>query len=349
MIKRRLLFLYFFCSIFILSFLLIPQNTFASNEISINAAGAVLIEKSTGRILFSKNKDTQMPMASCTKIVTAITVIDNTDLNNMISIPKQAVGIEGSSIYLKEGELLTVKELLYGLMLRSGNDSAVALAIHVGGSLENFASLMNEKAKSIGAYNSNFVTPHGLDAKNHYTTPYDLAMITAYALNDTTFSEIVNSKAAKIGDKSRGNERILYNKNKLLNNYEFADGVKTGFTKKAGRCFVGSATKEGMQLIGVVLNCGQMFEETQKMLEYGFKNFCLKTVVPKNKIFKINHKDKTLYLKSQNEINIVLKRDDSEKSLVEFEIDTTNISDPKLKISFAKKLLFSQKLSIIKR
>ena len=320
----------------------------SASSIYTSASGAVLMEKTSKRILFEKNKDKKMPMASCTKILTAITVLDNCNQEDIVIIPKEAVGVEGSSIYLKPNEELTVLELLYGLMLRSGNDCAVALALHVAGSLENFAKMMNQKAVSIGATNSNFVTPHGLDAKEHYTTPYDLAIITCYALTNDTFCDIVSSKSAKIGSTDRENYRVLYNKNKLLNNFEFADGVKTGYTKKSGRCFVGSATKNGMQLVCVVLNCGPMFEETKTLLEYGFSNYSLQTIVPKNKIYT-SENYKNVFYRCDKTLQAVLKIDGSENDLIDTTIESDDINNPELKILFANKLLFSQKLSIIKR
>lgn len=342
-----------FLILFLIFAIGITVNFFNTDEVnagtvSTSASGAILMEKTTNRILFEKNKDKQMSMASCTKILTAITVLDNCNKEEIVVIPKEAVGIEGSSIYLKANEELTVLELLYGLMLRSGNDCAVALALHVAGSLENFAEMMNQKAALIGAKNSNFVTPHGLDAKEHYTTPYDLALITCYALSNDTFCDIVSSKSAKIGSKEKDNYRILYNKNKLLNNFEFADGVKTGYTKKSGRCFVGSATKNGMQLVCVVLNCGPMFEETKKILEYGFVGYSLQTIVPANKIFKAEDAENVFFRCDEN-LKAVLKNDGSEINLIETTIEMNNTKDPELKIFFANKLLFSQKLSIIKR
>ena len=179
-----------------------------------SAQAAVLMEKNSQRILFQKNMDLKLPMASCTKILTALTVVENCNVEETVTVPQQAVGIEGSSIYLRAGEKLTVKELLYGLLLRSGNDSAVALALHVSGSLEDFRTLMNATAKKCGANDSNFVTPHGLDAKEHYTTAYDLAIISCFALNNPTIAEIVSSRSAKIGNEEEGNFRLLYNNTK---------------------------------------------------------------------------------------------------------------------------------------
>lgn len=249
-----------------------------------SAKSAIVMEKTSHRVLFEKSADLHLPMASTTKIVTALTVIQNSNLDEIVQIPKEACGIEGSSIYLREGEHLTVRELLYGLMLRSGNDCAHALAIHVSGSIEAFAQLMNKTANSLGCRDSNFVNPHGLHNDNHYTSARDLATITCCALANDDFQNIVSTKSVRISNEGFEYDRVLVNKNKLLTRYDGADGVKTGFTKKAGRCFVGSATRNGMQVVVVVLNCGPMFEDTESMLNATFDNFKLETLIPVNKI-----------------------------------------------------------------
>ena len=242
-----------------------------------------VIEKESGRLLYSFNENEKLPMASTTKIITAIFVIENCkDLDAVVEISKQAVGIEGTSIGLKEGEHLTIRELLYGLMLRSGNDSAVMLALAVCGSLENFNKQINEYVRSLGALNTNLENPHGLPNDNHYTTATDLALISAHALKNPVFQEIVSTKRRKISNELNSKySRDLVNKNRLLTDYGFADGVKTGFTKKAGRCFVGSATKNDMQLVCVLLNCGPMFEECEALLEKGFNEYKLTKILEK--------------------------------------------------------------------
>jgi D-alanyl-D-alanine carboxypeptidase (penicillin-binding protein 5/6) len=174
-------------------------------------------------------------------------------------------------MYLHKGEQLSMEDLLYGLMLTSGNDAAVTIAIHVGGSVEGFADLMNERAKSIGAVNTNFENPNGLPNKNHYTTAYDLTLIAAEALENPEFSKIVGTKTYKT--KTGDYIRYLRNKNKILKQYEGGTGVKTGYTKEAGKCLVFSAQKNGMHLVGTVLNCPTMFPSAQELLDYGFENF----------------------------------------------------------------------------
>lgn len=245
-----------------------------SNYPQTSGKSAVLIDGSSYRVLWGKNIDEMLPMASTTKIMTALVAIENGRLDDIVVIPKAAQGVEGSSIYLEEGELLTLEELLYGLMLRSGNDAATAIAYEIGmGSIERFVALMNGTARHIGAYNTNYENPHGLHSDNHYTTAYDLARIAAYALKNDIFREIVSTKYREIPWKGSQWNRVLKNSNKLLWNFEGANGVKTGFTRHAGRCLVSAAQRNDMQLVCVVLNCGPMFEESSSILEYGFEMY----------------------------------------------------------------------------
>ncbi len=237
-----------------------------SVELSSSAQAAFVFDALSGRVFYEKNANQRLSMASTTKIITAITVIENcTDLDEKFEIDSRAVGIEGSSIYLKRGEKLSVRELLYGLMLRSGNDCACALAYRVGGSIDGFAQLMNATSKFVGAENTHFTNPHGLDDAEHYTTAHDLALLTGYALSNPVFKEIVSTKSIKI-EGENGEYRYMTNKNRLLSSLENCIGVKTGFTKKAGRCLVSAVEKNDMRLVCVVLNCGPMFEESAKML-----------------------------------------------------------------------------------
>ena len=223
-----------------------------------------------GRILYENRSMERRPIASTTKIITAFTVIKNYDLKKQITVKKEWTGIEGSSVYLKEGETFTVEELLYGLMLRSGNDCAVTLACALAGSKKAFAEKMNDLAKECGATSSHFVNPHGLHDDEHYSTAYDLALITAKALKTDEFAKIVSTKKFTAGGEE---PRVWINKNKLLFNYEFATGVKTGYTKKAGRCLVSSAEKNGFKVVCVVLDCPPMFERSKELLESAFKKY----------------------------------------------------------------------------
>jgi len=243
-----------------------------------SAGSMVVLESSTQRILYQKNAYDKRYMASTTKIVTAITVIENTKPEEMVTVDKAAVGVEGSSVYLQAGEQMAVVDLLYGLMHRSGNDAAVALALHTAGSVENFAQLMNDTAKKIGAHSSHFVNPHGLHSPEHYTTAYDLALIASFALKNPLFATIVGSKSHTF--LREGVTHTFYNKNKILSTTEGGDGVKTGFTKKAGRCLVSSATRGGMQVVCVVLHCGPMFEESKALLNKAFAEYTLQEILP---------------------------------------------------------------------
>ncbi|MDE6302172.1 MAG: D-alanyl-D-alanine carboxypeptidase, partial [Clostridia bacterium] len=241
-----------------------------------SARGGVLIEQSTRRVLLDEDMHIKCYPASTTKVLTALVVLNNLPLDRVVKVPKAAEGVEGSSIYLRAGQKITVEDLLFGLMLRSGNDAAVALAIETAGSVENFALMMNETATMLGAHNSHFVNPHGLHDDNHYTTAYDLAMITASAYENEDFVRIVSSKKAKI--TVDGVATYIGNKNKLLTLYEGANGVKTGYTKRSGRCLVGGASRDGMQLITVVFNYNDMWNDTIRMLNYGFDNYEMKPI-----------------------------------------------------------------------
>ncbi|NLZ25892.1 MAG: D-alanyl-D-alanine carboxypeptidase [Clostridiales bacterium] len=265
---------------FLFSFILLKLSSDLSANEGVALAyssGAVVIEQTTRRVLYEEGKDIKLYPASTTKILTALVVLNNIDSSETVKIPKEAVGIEGSSIYLREGEELTVKELLLGLMLRSGNDAATALALKVSGSIEEFAKLMNETAKECGAVNSNFVNPHGLHDDNHYTTAYDLALISAKAMENEEFKEIAATKNAVLPGVEE--KRYIQNKNKILWCYEGGNGIKTGFTKKSGRCLVASALRDGMQVISVVLNHPSMWEDSERYMDYAFSNYEMKPLV----------------------------------------------------------------------
>lgn len=233
--------------------------------------GKIVVEQSTRRILYGENETARLYPASTTKILTALVVLESLPLETKIKIDDRAVGIEGSSIYLRAGETLTVEDLLFGMMLRSGNDSAVALALAVSPTIDAFAKKMNMKAVECGAKNSNFVNPHGLHDENHFTTASDLALITAAAMDNADFRRIVSAKRTKIGEGESA--RIIANKNKMLSLFEGANGVKTGFTKSSGRCLVSSAEREGMTLISVVLNCPDMWRDSAAILEKSFDEY----------------------------------------------------------------------------
>ena len=240
---------------------------------AISARSAILLDGQTGRVLYEKQPDKQSLIASTTKIMTALVVCEQTNVLDRVRIPQEAVGIEGSSIYLKAGEVLTVQELLYGLMLHSGNDAAVALAIYCGGTVEGFAELMNDKAHRLGMNDTHFVNPNGLDTPGHYSTARDMAVLAAYAMENPIFVQTVSTKTVTIGNRS------LRNHNKLLWSLEGADGVKTGFTKKAGRILVSSCTRQGRRLIAVTMDDGNDWLDHKNLMEGGFANFSVQQIV----------------------------------------------------------------------
>ena len=246
---------------------------------SLSAKSAILIDLDEKNILYQKNAKERMAMASTTKIVTAFVVCELLDVETVVTIPRDAVGIEGSSVYLQEGELLTVEQLLYALLLESANDAAVALAICASGSIENFANKCNEIAYGLGLRDTNFTNPHGLYDENHYTTAYDLAYLTAEALKNPTVAKICASKRAEIPfgitkeNPCGEGLRYLKNHNKMLSSYEGAIGVKTGFTKKSGRCLVSAAERNDLTLIAVTLNAPDDWRDHAAMLDYGFENY----------------------------------------------------------------------------
>lgn len=254
--------------------LIVESAAKPTEEPKINARSAIIYDRTTKEIIWGKNETDKRPMASTTKIMTAIVVLENSNLSDVVTISKKAAGTGGSRLKISTGDKITINDLLYGLMLRSGNDAAVALAEYVGGSIEGFANLMNKKAKEIGLNNTNFVTPHGLDNENHYTTAYELAVLTDYALNNETFAKIVNTKSISIN--INGNSRNIYNTNELLGYMQGVDGVKTGFTNGAGRCLVTSCTRDNNQIITIVLGCDtkkQRTSDSSKLIEYAFKNY----------------------------------------------------------------------------
>lgn len=243
-----------------------------ASSVSVSAKSAYALEFEGGDTVYEVNADKRMSMASTTKIMTAIVVIENSQLDKKVTISKEAVGIEGSSIYLKEGEVLTVEELLYALMLESANDAAVALAISVGGSVEAFVDMMNNKAKELNLVNTHFTNPHGLDNEEHYTTARELAYLTHYGMNNSVFAQIVSTYKKVIPLENEGS-RVLINHNKLLRTYDGAVGVKTGYTKKSGRCLVSCSEVDGVKLIVVTLNAPNDWEDHKSILDYGFSQY----------------------------------------------------------------------------
>lgn len=252
-----------------LSLLLLTCHPLCTAEAtSVSAKHAVVMDASTGEVLWEKEANTPAPMASTTKIMTAVVVLNTLPLQEVIAVPKEAVGVEGTSAYLKEGELLTVSDLLHALLLSSANDAAVTLAIATAGSISAFAEQMNRLGDALGLTKTHFVNPHGLPDEEHYTTARELALITAYAMHIPTFREIVGRKSYTC--HSSLSHHTFLNHNKLLHMSRDAVGVKTGFTKRSGRCLVGAAERDGSLLISVTLNAPNDWRDHMMLWEYGF-------------------------------------------------------------------------------
>lgn len=260
---------------------LVPVNPVSAENASVSthARAAALIDVESGRLLYSSRGDEPMLIASLTKIMTAIVAIESGDLASKVKVGKNAFAKEGSSLYLKQGEEMLLEDMLYGLMLRSGNDAATAIAEHVGGSEQGFVYLMNAKAEELGLKNTHFANPHGLDAEGHYSSANDLAVLTAYALHNPVFKEIVGTQEKTADNPYEKWDYKWANKNKMLRLYEGADGVKTGYTKKALRCLVSSATRGGQQLVAVTLNDGNDWNDHAALLNFGFNHYPLKTLI----------------------------------------------------------------------
>lgn len=232
-----------------------------------SAKAACILDMHTGRVLYEANMHARLPMASTTKVMTALVAIEQGDLKAQVTCSERAFGVPGTSIYLQLGETLTLEEMLKGLMLSSGNDAAVAIAEHIGGTTAQFVAMMNERAKALGAHNTHFANPHGLPDDRHYTTAYDLALISREAMKNSVFRTLVSTQRSSIPWEGRAYSRQLNNKNRLLYEYEGATGVKTGYTSRAGRCLVFGARRGELELIGTVLGCADWFDEAARLMD----------------------------------------------------------------------------------
>ncbi|MBE3597293.1 MAG: D-alanyl-D-alanine carboxypeptidase [Limnochordaceae bacterium] len=237
----------------------------------VSAEAALLLEVSTGTVLYAKDEHQRRAPASTTKIITALLAIESGRLQDVVTVSRRAAGVTGSSASLSTGERYTLEELLHGLMLPSGNDAAVAIAEHVGGSVSGFAAMMNRRARELGAYDSHFVNPHGLDDPQHYTSAYDLALFARTAMQYPTFAAVVGRRAYT----ALSQQKTWHNTNRLLWSFEGATGIKTGTTSRAGNCLVAAASREGTQLIGVVLGSSDRWADSARLLEYGFSAFAV--------------------------------------------------------------------------
>lgn len=254
-----------FCTAFIL-----VQKISAEADFYTSAASAILINADTGTVLYAKNENQQRAIASTTKILTALITLESGDLDRQFTVDSKAIRVEGTSMGLREGDIVTRRDLCYGMLLPSGNDAANAAAVNIAGSLSAFADLMNKKAEALGMTSSHFVTPSGLDAEGHYSTARDMAVLTMAALENEDFAEICRLANAKRCFGNPPYQRWLSNSNKLLWNYEGCIGVKTGFTDNARRCLVSAAKRDGVRLIAVTLNAPNDWSDHKKMLDYGF-------------------------------------------------------------------------------
>ena len=266
-----------------------PCQTFAAET---SATSAILVDADSGRVLYEQNAGQKMLIASTTKILTALVAIRHGDLNASVKVSREAAYTEGSSMYLKEGETLTLETLLYGLLLCSGNDAAVAIAQHVGGMVSGFVKLMNETAAELGMENSSFANPNGLDDEKHYSTARDMAKLARAAVHDATLMRIASTKTVTIGG------RTMHNHNKLLSYMDNCIGLKTGYTKAAGRTLVSCAEKNGQRLIAVTLQDGNDWADHQALYEFGFSAYPLRTLAVRGKTFT--------YLRVENGIGPLL-------------------------------------------
>lgn len=313
-----------FVIIFSLVFCSCIVSVSASENITVSAKSAIVMCMDTNEVLLEKSAMLKLPMASTTKIMTALILAEQPDLSKTVKVTKQMVTVEGSSMGLLEGDAVSYRDLLYGMLLASGNDAANTTAYVIGGSIKGFAKIMNQKAAELGLKNTSFVTPSGLDDENHYTTAYDLALLASAALKNKVFREACSSKIATLYYGNPPYRRTLTNHNKLLGNYEGLIGVKTGFTKKSGRCLVTAVEREGKRVIVVTLNAPDDWNDHKSLLDYGlsktevveFKNNDLTDVLPvisgDADLVRIKSEEKSFCtaLKSANNVtrNIILPK-----------------------------------------
>lgn len=272
------------CLIFTMLFS--PIALAADKPPEITAKSAIIIEAMTGKVLYAKNAEERRYPASTTKIMTLIVALEHGKTDDIITTSANAASTEGSSLWLSQGEQLTMLDMLYGIMLISGNDATVAVAEHISGSVENFAKLMTEKAHAIGAISTNFTNTNGLPDPNHYSTAHDLARIAAYGYKNPLFDEIVSTKNKVVPWAGKDHGRDLYNENRMLWLYEGGNGVKTGYTEVAGRCLVSGAKRDNIQLIAVVLDSDHMWDDSIALLDYGFKQLKPMNIFNEGDIFK---------------------------------------------------------------
>ncbi len=315
------------------------KTTVASQDImpfEVSAQSAVLIDANSGDVLYSKNSSAKLAMASTTKIMTAIVAIENFDLEDMVTVTKKSVGIEGSSVYLTENEKIKMIDLLYGLLLESGNDAADAIAVAVAGSTEEFVKMMNDKASSLNLSYTHFDNPHGLTSETHYTTALELSKIAAYAMKNKTFREIVSTKTKLVHSDFLNTDRLFVNHNKLLKYSNLCNGIKTGYTKAAGRCLVSSFGKDNSLFIAVTLNDRNDWQDHEKMQNYAIDNFKTLLVAKKNSLRScLGENGKTVY--NAEDIYITVPKTYPEEISVSLEINKENISESTALVEYSGK------------
>ena len=286
-----------------------------------SAKAACIMEMETGRVLFEYNMHARLPMASTTKVMTALLALERGDPESRVTCSANAFGVPGTSIYLAEGETLTLREILLGLMLASGNDAAVAISEHIAGSTAQFVRLMNERAAQLGAVNTHFANPHGLPDDTHGTTAYDLALIARAAMGNDAFRQLVSTQRAVISWEGRGYGRQLKNKNKLLETYPGATGIKTGFTSKAGRCLVFGASRDGMEIVGVVLNCSDWFDEAARLMDGCFESYSMVRVLgptmSAGKIKVVDGRQETAQLCAMQDLRVPLREGETAQIILD--------------------------------
>lgn len=303
--------------------------------LNINAKGAILVEESSMRILWERDADLPLPMASTTKIMTCIVALENGNMEDIVVASKRAAAAPKVKLFLKPGERQTLEDLMYALMLQSSNDAAVAIAEHVGGSVEEFCEIMTQKAKELGAKATVFKTPNGLDAPGHVSTPYDLAIISKHAFENPEFLKIITTSARNIPSKPLEESRphALVNKNNFLTSYPGANGIKTGYTGLAGHCFVGAAKRDDMQLFAVVLASGwggvgrnQKYIDTARLMDYGFKNYKITPIKQAmddaGALPVIKGEEEIVRLAYGKSLNLPLREDEKDKISITLNIPT---------------------------
>lgn len=317
--KRARFYIYYFL---LFAFLFVSVSGKVLAAPSVSAQKAILMDQETGRILYEKDAHTQSRIASITKIMTAILAVESGKLDQEVTVSANAAGTEGSSLYLKAGEKIKLEDLVYGLMLRSGNDGAVAIAEFVGGSLDGFVYMMNEKAKEIGMENTHFSNPHGLDDhEDHYSTAYDMAVLTRYSMGNDRYKEIAGTKVHTAPNPDEKWDRKWKNKNRLLTElYKYSTGGKTGYTKLAKRTLVSTASKDGENLIAVTLNGPDDWNDHIGMFEYGFKQYDYKIVLDKGNIEKMDDKIYKDHAYLKRESVLTLTDDEVKEVKVEYKM-----------------------------